>query len=204
MSRTYVKKKCKNCGYSVSEVVGSYIKEPLGIPLAFCPRCGKIMKDSDRKEWVQMSPLRKFYAINPKGIMYALTGTLVAMLVMYLIMDAKLGEKFSEIDTLPDETLKICLFLSVAGIFLILYYVFTRIAVNKGRFINLYKQSVKRTRNEKYRKLLEPMGKVYDESLPFGLHFSAYNQKQIDYELSHIEEDVKVIIPSLDDSIMNV
>ena len=191
MSSTYVKKRCGKCGYTVSKrVQGTYRPEPIGVPFTRCPACGTITHEKERKEWIQMSYLGKYFAIFPKGLLYAV----VIVAVLFAISSNILLPVFENIS---EDLFGVAMLSLFAGVTVLLHFFMTMVAVNGMRFVNLYKSSVARTRNAEYRKLLESVGKIYDEKLPFGLRFSEYEKRQIEYELSKVPEKLELVIPSL-------
>lgn len=104
---------------------------------------------------------------------------------------------------LPDSTRSLILWGIFAVAALIIMYATLCIAVNSSFFISRYIVSVKRTRNQTYRQLISQFGKIYDESLPLFLRFSAKAQSDIAYNLSNPMADSDIRIPTLDESIQN-
>jgi len=104
MSTTFIRKACPKCGHSASMAVHNYVGEPIGQPLSVCPSCGAIAWDSEHREWIQMSPVRKFYAILPQGIWYApaiTAGLTVAAIVFFRDAMDKLFSNTSEAGAEP-------------------------------------------------------------------------------------------------------
>ena len=194
MSTTIITKKCSKCGYSTTKRVYGYVNDPMGVPVAQCPLCGQISAERSHKEWIQMSPLAKAYAIYPRAGVYGLFGG-------FLITVLSCRDIFAK-DVLGDMDPWILLgaFLTAA---LLVIYVTLCIAVNSSFFLNRYIASVKRTRNPGYRQFVCSLGKCYDEKLPLLLRFSEKSLSDIDFNLRSPTLDVDVRIPSLDDSITN-
>lgn len=195
MTTTYIKKSCPSCGYSVSATIRGYVKEPIGVPLARCPKCEKIFRDGDRKEWVQMSPSQKYAAICPRGMAYAIVLGFVVFLLANKIFENILGK-------LPSTLFPIVIISILVIAIHEMRYMIISIAVNNSdEFRKAYVQSILRSRNKEYRRILERMGPIYGEDLPKKLHFSEGNSKIIECQLRS-KQCVDIDIPSLDDSII--
>ena len=164
------------------------------MPVAICPACRTISLDRTHKEWIQMSPFAKLCAIYPRASIYGIFGGMAATALSF--------QKVSAMESLGGLTGWI-----LGGIFvvtaLIVMYVTLCFAVNSSFFIRRYIASVKRTRNQKYRQIINQFGKTYDENLPLFLRFSGKSRSDIDFNLRKPTLDEDVRIPTLDDSILN-
>lgn len=200
MATTYITRRCGRCGYSVTKSIYGYVNDPFGVPFVRCPKCGAISKDKMHKEWIMMSPVKKFFAIFPRGFAYAIFAAIgLVCLLLALFRNAI----FSFFESIPNGLSSVIIISAMLIFVAVFLYIFTLIAVNKDDFYYNYLESIRRTRNEAYYNLLSNHFKIYDEKLPFAIRFSSYRQSLVEYNLDEIKEKKEIFIPSLEDSITN-
>lgn len=186
MSTTYIQVRCSKCGYTHRAVKHGYMTDPIGIPLMQCPSCKAVSRCRDHKEWIQMSPIRKYFAISPRGIFGAVFLAMIPALIL-----ARHGNS----EALAAWALRL-----YPLFWLVFHYILVSIRVNCDKFLCRMVPSVKRTRNEDYRKLLANFGKLYSEDIPKFVLVKNETKKAIALDLKrHKVSDFE--IPSLAESV---
>ena len=79
---TYITKRCGKCGFTHRASIYGYVHNPIGVPVSRCPQCGELYRERQNREWVQMSPFKKYRSIHPRGwAMAFFPGILLAILM---------------------------------------------------------------------------------------------------------------------------
>ena len=170
-TRTTIKRRCPKCNYTYSctYVSKNFLLDPLGTPLVRCEFCKNISTDPKRREWIQMSSIKKIFAIS--SIAYT-----IWIIWAFIAVFGVIGSIFFDISMLG-ETI-VWSFKSLIFTLLICYFIIKK-SVNGDKFIQRYVLSIRRTNNQAYRELLKTMGPLFDESLPLNLQFSENSKWRI-------------------------
>jgi len=165
MARTHIRMKCPNCNYTYSTSIQGYVEDSIGVPLVRCPRCNQIYKDSEHKEWIQMSSLKKYFSISPRGNILSVFIALIPM-VFLVRNDIELSRgAFWGI---------------IIASWFIVNYIVISFRVNSKRCIQRIASSISRTNNEAYVALLAKFGEVYDCCIPKILILTRANKELIE------------------------
>ena len=162
MATTTIRMECPNCNYSYRTSIYGYVEDPIGIPFTQCPRCNQIFKDKKHKEWFQMSPIKKYFSISPRGNIISI---FPACLPLFLCLTAELENAFWGI--------------LIASYFLASYIVIA-IRVNSKTCMKRIISSISRTNNKEYAQLLSDCGKTYGYSIPKVLPLTRTNKKLLE------------------------
>lgn len=183
---TYIRIQCSRCGYVHKESIYGYVEDPIGIPFTMCPRCKKIHKDTKHKEWIQMSLLKKYFSISPRGNYIALFLALVPMMLICVFSDVP-GPSF---------------FPFLIFSYIMCQYIIVTIRVNSRGFRKKIAASIGRTRNKQYAQILSEHGAFYGEGIPPFIIFPTQSQNLLNIEImSMIKDDIR--IPDFSESITN-
>ena len=185
MGRTYIRIACPKCNYSYSKSIYGYVEDPIGIPLTRCPRCNNILRDNKHKEWIQMSPIKKYFSIAPRGNILAIFLAFIPMLFLV----------WSDID-FGDGVF----WGGLAVSWLISDYIVMSIRVNCKNCLDRIVSSISRTNNESYAELLSQFGEIYGYSIPKVLLFTKANKASIEYAVKN-RKAKKIVIPTFSSSI---
>lgn len=192
---TFIKTTCPKCGYSNSYSIYGYVKNPIGIPLVRCEVCGNIFKTEKQKEWIQMSPLKKFYAIAPRWIPCGAFGVSLILSVGFVrVILENLNDTVGSIFSLGVLVLG-----ALLGAYLTAW-----LLAGSEKFTQQYLESLKRTRNPIYQELLGQYGKLYDESMPFGIRIPGDKKSRIEDALRQMDSNESIRIPTVRESVMNM
>ena len=182
----YIRIRCPKCNYLYSTYVYGYVEDPIGVPLTQCPRCNNISKDSKRKEWIQMSPIKKYFSISPRS---NILSTFLALIPMIILScnNIEVGKMFLGV-------------LIVSWI--IADYIVISIRVNCRSCLDRIISSISRTNNESYAQHLSKLGKIYGNSIPKVLFLSKSNRASFEHAIkTRVVQDI--VIPTFSDSINN-
>lgn len=194
MSTTAFYFKCEKCGYHYSQVSRGHIEDPIGMPIMRCPFCKTIYKDTKHKEWIQMSPLQKYFAISPRGNIVALFLAFIPMIFLLRV------DMLDFIDEVP-SALATPLFLLVLFVFWFFFdFLIVCSRVNEREFLDRVIKSLARTRNEEYKSLLLQFGKIYGENFPKLARITRYSKTVIEYGIKDKLSD-EVTVPTFASSI---
>ncbi len=191
MSTTYINMKCKKCGYSYRTSIYGYMEDPIGIPIMRCPNCNELYKDAKHKEWIQMSPIKKYFSISPMGNLLSM---FIAIIPVFLL------SKICNFGDEPSTTNNLIFLGSLFVSWLICNYVVICIRANCWKFYDRIIPSISRTRNEPYTKILSRFGKIYGEAIPRFVIFTKASRATIEYEVENNKTD-NFEIPTFSDSI---
>lgn len=195
-----VRKRCPHCGHTYTVYIYGYVEDPLGIPFSTCPSCYEAVPERSHKEWIQMSPLKKYFAIYPRGWAMAFFPSLaVSVLLMFLYL--KVMSLFGGIS--PNSGAGgFGIFLLFFGYWLTLH-LFIQMRANSAKFLDGLIASLRRSRNPEYRAILEKMGRIYDEQMPRLIRLSQKSQDRILTEMAKKPREDKVVFPEMRDNVHN-
>ena len=212
---TYITKRCGKCGFTHRASIYGYVHNPIGIPFSRCPKCGELFRERDNREWIQMSPFKKYRSINPRfGVAESIfVGMLLAVLTLYLVgvLLMPLRPVLNQLGALTGTVLIAvrriirALLLLIAVVFFpsLAHYLFTCLHVGSKAFRQSYCDSILRTQNPEYRELLSKQGPLYDEGIPnWVLCTKGAKKKILDYLDEHTDS-VDVKIPTFVETINN-
>lgn len=186
MGRTHIRMGCPNCGYTYSTSVYGYVEDPIGIPLTRCPRCSQIFKDSKHKEWIQMSPIKKYFSISPRGNIVSIFLAFIPMII-FVRSNIELGDAFWGV---------------LIASWFVANHIVIAIRVNSQACMERIISSVSRTNDEEYAQLLSKFGKIYDHSIPNVLMLTRANKELLEYTIKNKKTE-NIIIPTFTNSINN-
>ena len=187
MGTTHIRMGCPNCKYSYSTSIYGYVNDPIGIPLTRCPRCGQIFKDSKHKEWIQMSPIKKYFSIAPRGNFVSIFLALIPMIVY--------ARSNIELDNIAFGGFLI-------ASWLVANYIVIAMRINSRSCMERITSSISRTNNEEYAQLLSKFGKTYSYSIPKVLILTRANKEILEYIIQNNITEY-VTIPTFENSIKN-
>ena len=198
---TYIIRKCNNCGYTYRKSQYGFVNDPIGVRLVRCPSCRAIIRNTASREWIQMGPWRRYFAIHPRGDAFAFFLGLPLMVVSALLLGLlrsllglEAGEELPGVLMLPMVVLP----------FVAAHYFLTWRKANSEVFCQRYCRSILRTRNEGYRKLLAHEGQLYDESIPSYVPLSKKSKERIENYLRTHAAESNFSFPTIPESIHNV
>ena len=151
MGRTYIRIGCPKCNYSYRTSVYGYVEDPIGVPLMRCPRCNNLFRDNKHKEWIQMSPIKKYFSISPRGNILSIFLSFIPMII-FVRSNIELGT--------------IAFWGSLVAAWLIFDYIVISIRINCSDRLDTIISSISRTNDESYAKLLSQFGEIYGYSIP--------------------------------------
>ena len=187
MGRTYIRIECPKCNYSHSTSVYGYVEDPIGVPLMRCPQCGNIVRNNNHKEWIQMSPLKKYFSISPRGNILSIFLSFIPIIIL-VRSNIEFGNgAFWGI---------------LAASWLISDYLVISIRVNCRNCLNRIISSISRTNDESYAELLSQFGKIYGNSIPKVLFLTKANKTSIEYVVKNSKTE-NIVIPTFSNSINN-
>lgn len=193
MATTHIQIRCRKCGHTFNRSVYGYMEDPIGIPLMKCPRCDEVYKDNKHKEWIQMSPIKKYFSISPTGNILSLFLCFIPILIAL-----KLG--IIEDTNYPTVQTNLIFWGTLLVSWFVCHYIIVCIRANCWKFYNRLIYSIARTRNEAYAQTLSKFGKIYGESIPKIVIFTKASQATIEYELDK-KNNYDFTIPTFSDSI---
>lgn len=202
MPNNYIRKKCRNCGYTERARIYGYVQDPIGMPVSVCPMCRSFYREYGSREWIQMGPVRKYLAICPRADAFAFFASLVLDVVtmgLYLWVIQALNIRTENHPLLASFPIRMLLWN-----FLLLHYLFTFCSANRDKFLNRLVQSIRRTRNPEYRKVLESLGELHSEDLPGILPLTAGSRAKLAAMLAEKPAEETIYYPSMFDSIKNI
>lgn len=184
---THIYMGCPKCGYSCRGSIYGYVEDPLGVTLTKCPRCGQIFKDSKHKEWLQMSPIKKYFSIAPRGNFVSIF--LALLPAMAISFEAHIESGIGILGIL-------------AVSWLIADYIVIAIRVNSKARMDCIISSISRTNNENYVRMLSKFGKIYDNSIPKVLLLTRANRERLENTIKNKKTE-GINIPTFENSISN-
>lgn len=188
MGRTYIRIGCPKCNYSYRTTIYGYVEDPLGIPLTRCPRCNQTFRNNKHKEWIQMSPIKKYFSIAPRGNILSM---FLAMIPMIALVRSNIeigsGAMFFGI---------------LAASWFVADYLVILFRINSKTCINRIISSISRTNNEAYAKLISNFNRLYDYSIPKILMLTPSNKELIENAIKNNKKK-QIVIPSFENSINN-
>lgn len=204
---TYITKRCGKCGFTHRASIYGYVHNPIGIPFSRCPKCGELFRERDNREWIQMSPFKKYRSIHPRGWAQAFFLGIVLFPPMWLGMETLLEAIQPAILLLPAVIQRLLHVLHVVlclGFpFFLAHYLLTCLHVGSKSFRVAYCDSILRTSSQEYRALLSKQGPPYDEGIPnWVLCTKGAKKKILDYLEEHADS-VDVKIPTFVETINN-
>lgn len=191
MSTTHIRIGCPNCGYSYRKSIYGYVEDPIGIPLTRCPMCDRVFKYGKHKEWLQMSPIKKYFSVSPRGNIVSIFLAWIPMIPF-----ARLNIK------VPDDLVLWVVLGVLAVSWFIADYIVIAIRINSQVCMERIISSISRTNNEEYAEMLSRIGKIYDNSIPKVLMLTHANKKQLEYTIKN-KITRNVIVPTFEKSINN-
>lgn len=198
---TYIKVGCPKCGRTYTKAIYGFVNEPIGISLSQCSGCGEVFMNKMHKEWIQMSNIKKFFSVAPRGnICIIPLPILICFLLLKLFFPGVLdAEKPDNVGT------TMLLFGAIIAIFYIFFlYVTVCIRINSSGFQKRYISSIQRTRNETYKSLLEKTGTIYGEEIPKFIWISSKTREKYNKILSGLKAAKNISVPNLYNSITNI
>ena len=186
MGKTYIRIGCPKCNYSYSTSVYGYVEDPIGVPLTRCPRCNNISRDNKHKEWIQMSPIKKYFSISPRGNILSIFLAFIPMIIL-VRNNIEIGDMFFGI---------------LAVSWIIADYIVISIRVNCQNCLERIISSISRTNDESYAQLLSQFGKIYGNSIPKILFLSKSNRASLAYAIK-TRKTQNIVIPTFSNSINN-
>lgn len=198
---TYIIRKCNNCGYTYRRSQYGFVNDPIGVRLVRCPSCKAITRNTASREWIQMGPWRRYFAIHPRGDAFAFfLGIPLTVGFVFLVVQLR---NLLGLDTeggIPGVLILPMLVLP----FVAAHFFLTWRKANSEVFCRRYCSSILRTRNENYRKLLAHEGKLYDESIPSYIPLSQKSRERIEQYLRTHAAESNFSFPTIPESIHNV
>jgi len=159
MNRIITKVRCPKCGFSCSDSQSIYSHDPIGIPFIKCPKCGEVIyAPMVHREWIQLSPINKIFAISSKSILPFIISFIIAF-----ITSVSLKPLFS---SMSGVAYGIVILLTLAVGFILGEYLTACIQIHSDSFKQVCIQSLNRTRNKEYLQLIKGAGKIYSEEIP--------------------------------------
>ncbi|MBO7251306.1 MAG: hypothetical protein J6V25_01645 [Oscillospiraceae bacterium] len=196
---TYVTKRCGKCGYSHRVAIYGHMDDPIGIRIAKCPSCNHVSKESKTKEWVQMSPYKKYRSINPRG-RFRVFCLGIFLCVPVLMMLASLFPVFqTDVGGIHPILLLIAYPLTCG----VLNYLFTSLALTSKVFEKRYCNSILRSRNPHYMEFLKQEGRIYGEEIPSWLLCSKKRRQELEHYIRVRSAESNFQIPSFTSTIRN-
>lgn len=176
---TIVSRKCPNCGYSCSTTVYNYRRTLIGTPLMVCDNCVAPMIGSQFSEWIQLTPIRKFFYISNPFIIGC------ALFLSFFL-------SFLPLESYREGSFLILRLIVWLVLFLPIAYLSAHMRCNGKSFIGEYTKSAIRIRDPEYRALLSKRVALYDESIPF-FRISEKNKAYISTQIAKAMADGKGI-----------
>ena len=137
---TYDNQFCPHCHKSIGRVTGR--PDNIGNPLKICPHCGRIIVDKFTREWVNKSPLERFFFF----VKFPLTVAFISFIALAGILMLIAGESLGNVELIGI----ICgSFACAICLFIILY------RKHKSDTKSIIAESLKRTQSARYVKLLQ-------------------------------------------------
>ena len=204
---TYITKRCGKCGFTHRASIYGYVHNPIGVPVSRCPQCGELYRERQNREWVQMSPFKKYRSIHPRGwAMAFFPGILLAILMGMGMMT--LLQAISPVIVLLPAFIRMILgvLFVVLGFvfpFFLAHYLLTCLHVGSESFRVAYCDSILRTRNPEYREYLSKQGPLFDESIPSWVLCTKGARSEIDAYLAGHPDSTEVHIPTFVETISN-
>jgi len=172
------------------------------MPVSVCPECGSFYREYGQKEWVQMSPVKKYLSIAPRAYAFAFFGSLLLDVatagIFFWITEAL------HIQIQGNFILASFPFRMLFGNFLLLHYVITLCTANGEKFRKRLVASIRRTRNPDYRQVLEGIGKLYTEDMPWAVPMSRKGRAAFEAMLAEKPVDTELRYPTMFESIQNI
>lgn len=211
---TYITKRCGKCGFTHRASIYGYVHNPIGVPVSRCPQCGELYRERQNREWVQMSPFKKYRSIHPRGWAMAFFLGILLAILMGLGMMTLLQAISSASLLLPAFIQKILSVLYVVLCFVspvlcfvfpffLAHYMLTCLHVGSESFRVAYCDSILRTRNPEYREYLSKQGPLYDEGIPNWVLCTKGAKEMILAYLDEHTDNVDVKIPTFVETINN-
>lgn len=204
---TYITKRCGKCGFTHRASIYGYVHNPIGVPVSRCPQCGELYRERQNREWVQMSPFKKYRSIHPRGWAMAFFLGILLAILMGMGMMTLLQAIQPAILLLPAFIRK---FLAVLYFvlcfvfpFFLAHYLLTCLHVGSESFRVAYCDSILRTRNPEYREYLSKQGPLFDESIPSWVLCTKGARSEIDAYLAGHPDSTEVHIPTFVETINN-
>ena len=175
---------CNKCGYiheTRKNILSDFFDDPIGFPFIQCPVCHELHADPHRKVWVQLSPIKKFFSVTPRGNYLA---GLLSLPLGFLLGRWLGGSAF--------------LYVSAWILaYAVCQLTVTAIRANSHRFRDRISSSIARTRNDEYAKVLSKYGKLYGEFIPSPVFFTEKSEYKLAIEIDQIRRRKDTIsIPS--------
>lgn len=204
---TYITKRCGKCGFTHRASIYGYVHNPIGVPVSRCPQCGELYRERQNREWVQMSPFKKYRSIHPRGWAMAFFPGILLAILMGMGMMTLLKAISPVIVLLPAFIRMILgvLFVVLGFVFpfFLARYLLTCLHVGSESFRVAYCDSILRTRNPEYREYLSKQGPLFDESIPSWVLCTKGAKSKIDSYLEEHAGSTEVHIPTFVETINN-
>ena len=204
---TYITKRCGKCGFTHRASIYGYVHNPIGVPVSRCPQCGELYRERQNREWVQMSPFKKYRSIHPRGWAMAFFPGILLAILMGMGMMTLLKAISPVIVLLPAFIRMILgvLFVVLGFVFpfFLARYLLTCLHVGSESFRVAYCDSILRTRNPEYREYLSKQGPLFDESIPSWVLCTKGARSEIDAYLAGHPDSTEVHIPTFVETINN-
>lgn len=181
MGTTHVRVTCPKCGFSFHKSMYGYVEDPIGIPLIRCPKCLNIYRDRNHKEWIQMSPMKKYFSIAPRG-------NFVAIFLAFIPIIAWIDSDFAS-DSAGAFWMVALLSWAICD------YIIISIQANSDRFRERLAVSLARTRDSSYENFLSRFGKLYGEDIPRIIIVTQDSRLKIEREVED-RKSSEFIIPT--------
>lgn len=187
---THIIIKCRKCGATEHIPVYGYVRNPIGIPFSRCPYCGQLAATGKTAEWIQMTPWTKYLSIHPRAKYSAFFTAIPLSLPLYAAL----------VFLLRSERAVGVLFLVALGLaYALAHWLHTILRANNHAFLEQYCESILRTRNHSYRKLLEQNSELFGEELPKWVFLTQSSKATVEQRLAEGMDTADVEIPSLFD-----